>query len=288
MRVLVTGAKGFIGRYVVEAFSKHWPNSKIFAGCRSESCEDFLHLSNVKTVYHNLWNEDHSITFQRNYDIIVHLSWPSIHRYNDPCHVNEVLPAQKRFIDQALRFTSNLTISGTCFEYGLIDGALIEDIEANPVTQYGIAKNELRKYVFDSAPENTWLKWLRIFYVYGQGQSTKSLIPQLENAIASNEESFNMSGGQQVRDYLLVNELAEIIVKVAKREKIKGIFNCSSNKPVVLEAFVKKFITNNYPDSKINLNLGFYPYNDLEPFAFWGDNSKLISLLNDDYNTPTF
>ena len=112
--------------------------------------------------------------------------------------------------------------------------------------------------------------------MYGEGQHPKSLIPQLEKALAENAASFNMSGGEQVRDFLPVTEVAAQLVNICLQNDVTGIINCSSGIPVKLKDFVHAYLQQR--QATIQLNLGFYPYADYEPFKFWGDNTKLRSI----------
>jgi dTDP-6-deoxy-L-talose 4-dehydrogenase (NAD+) len=86
-----------------------------------------------------------------------------------------------------------------------------------------------------------------------------------------------MSAGEQIRDYLPVEEVAEIIVKTSIQNETTGIINCCSGKPISIRKMVEDYLTkNNY---SINLNLGYYSYNDYEPMAFWGCTEKLKTIL---------
>ena len=85
-----------------------------------------------------------------------------------------------------------------------------------------------------------------------------------------------MSGGEQERDYLPVEEVAANIVKIALQQAVKGIVNCCSGKPVKVKSFVGDYLKER--KMNIQLNLGYYPYADYEPMSFWGDNSKFKSI----------
>jgi dTDP-6-deoxy-L-talose 4-dehydrogenase (NAD+) len=82
-----------------------------------------------------------------------------------------------------------------------------------------------------------------------------------------------MSGGEQERDYLPVEKVAENIVAASMQKKIDGIINCCSNNPITVKELVQQHLAKR--DKQIKLNLGYYPYPDFEPMEFWGDNSKL-------------
>ena len=97
-----------------------------------------------------------------------------------------------------------------------------------------------------------------------------SILSQLENAVIKKEAVFNMSQGEQLRDYLKVEYMAEKIVNYSVDNNLNGIVNCCSGKPISIKRLVEDYIKeNNY---NIKLNFGFYPYNDYEPMAFWGIN----------------
>ncbi len=121
------------------------------------------------------------------------------------------------------------------------------------------------------------LTWARLFYLYGEGQAENSLLPQLRKAVERGDTVFNMSGGEQLRDYLPVTEVAKYLVALAMTDQDHGIVNICSGKPVSVRKLVEGWIKeNSWP---VNLNLGYYPYPDYEPMAFWGDQKKLIQCL---------
>jgi dTDP-6-deoxy-L-talose 4-dehydrogenase (NAD+) len=172
----------------------------------------------------------------------------------------------------------DLTVTGTCLEYGLQEGCLSEDGPVYPSNPYATAKDRLRRWLEElqtNAPFS--LRWVRLFYMYGQGQSPNSLFSQLDKALSNHEPVFNMSGGQQVRDYLPVGVVAEYIALIALQDSVTGVVNCCSGQPVTVEKMVRDYLARNRHN--IVLNLGYYPYPDYEPFRFWGDTSKLKTIL---------
>ena len=113
--------------------------------------------------------------------------------------------------------------------------------------------------------------------MYGQGQNQKSLVPQLLSAIEKEEEVFNMSMGNQLRDYLPIDKVIEYLFKISIQNKICGQINLCSGKPISVRELVEKIIQKN--NSNIKLNLGYYKVPNYEPFAFWGNNLKLQNIL---------
>jgi dTDP-6-deoxy-L-talose 4-dehydrogenase (NAD+) len=102
----------------------------------------------------------------------------------------------------------------------------------------------------------------------------------LDKALANGEQVFNMSGGEQVRDFLPVEKVAANIVRIALQQKVTGVINCCSGLPVTVKGFVGNYLDKQ--NQKITLNVGFYPYPDYEPMHFWGDVTKLKSIVTND------
>ncbi len=56
--------------------------------------------------------------------------------------------------------------------------------------------------------KNVDFQWARIFYMYGKGQAPNSLYSQIQDTIANSKAEFNMSNGDQIRDFLPVSLVA--------------------------------------------------------------------------------
>jgi dTDP-6-deoxy-L-talose 4-dehydrogenase (NAD+) len=216
-------------------------------------------------------------TFFKRPEAMIHLCWEGLPNYNSILHTEKNLPVNYYFIKNMIQNgLSDITITGTCFEYGLQYGCLSEDMDTRPVTNYGLAKDTLRKFI-QSLQWKFNFKWLRLFYLYGSGQGEKSLYTQLENAIVNKEKTFNLSMGEQLRDYLPVNIAAEYIVKLVLQNNVQGIINCCSGQPISIRRFVENFFAKK--KHGINLNLGYYPYVEYEPLAFWGNTEKMKNAI---------
>jgi len=215
-------------------------------------------------------------------DILIHLAWEGLPNYKAPFHIEQNLPRHFAFLENMIQHgLKSLTVTGTCFEYGMQEGCLTEEMEVHPANPYAIAKNTLREKLQRLEINHAFsLRWVRLFYMYGEGQNPNALLSQLSTALANKETVFNMSGGEQVRDFLPVEKVAEYIVKIALQEKVKGVINCCSGKPVTVRQLVEEYLKKN--NKTIQLNLGYYPYPDYEPMRFWGGDTKLKSILEDE------
>jgi dTDP-6-deoxy-L-talose 4-dehydrogenase (NAD+) len=210
-----------------------------------------------------------------NPDLVIHLAWSGLPHYYNWQHFTTNLQVSFQFISNLARGgLKDITVSGTCLEYGFREGRLSEDLPAEPANPYAIAKDSLRRALEHLAREHDLTyKWLRLFYMYGEGQKPNAIIPQLEAALQRRDSVFNMSGGEQVRDYLPVTVVAANICMVALQQEVTGIINCCSGTGTMVKDLVAAHLQKSGRDVK--LNLGHYPYPVHEPFQFWGDDSKL-------------
>ena len=280
MKILVTGATGFVGKHVIKELLKY--EHEIIAARRTNSADLPRKINTIKLDLDNMDPNKNYFSETGEPDLLIHLAWQELPNYKEKFHLEKNLPSHsvflKNIVDNGLQ---NLVVTGTCFEYGMKEGCLSEDIKSDPQNPYAAAKDELRKFLEQLQAEKYYnLKWLRLFYMYGKGQNPNSLLSQLESALEKGETTFNMSGGEQLRDYLPIEKVAEYIVTIALQNKINGIINCCSGVPVKVKTLVENYLKEK--NKKIELNLGYYPYPDYEAMAFWGDNTKLRKIITNE------
>lgn len=276
MKIAVIGANGFIGRHVLAELTRRSIESVAVDLCPPKEGE-LLNIPWVQLDIHQPPMKAFDLIGHP--DVCIHLAWGGLPNYKSLHHFEKELPGQYRFLSALVRDgLFSLVVSGTCFEYGMKTGALREDADPHPENPYGFAKDTLRRqlqFLRESSPFA--FTWARLFYVYGEGQFSNSLWPQLKRAAQQGVAVFPMSGGEQVRDYLPIETVAEYLVSLALAKADGGIVNVCSGKPVKVRELVEGWITKN--GWKIELDLGHYPYPDYEPMEFWGDCRKLQSLL---------
>ncbi|CAN5561536.1 NAD(P)-dependent oxidoreductase [soil metagenome] len=282
-KVLVTGATGFIGNYVIENLLQQQYNV-IASSANVEKAKQASWYHLVNYIPLNLKELDNNIDYYNYFqkpDLMIHLAWEGLPNYKASFHVEKNLPNHylllKNFILNGLK---DITITGTCLEYGMQEGCLSESLLAMPTNSYAIAKDKLRISLEElQKGSDCIIKWVRLFYMYGKWQNPNSLLSQLDKALTNGDKVFNMSGGEQQRDFLPVEKVAKNIIKIALKKEVCGVINCCSGQPITVKTFVENYLKAN--NKQIKLNLGYYPYTDYEPMHFWGDNKKLKSVINE-------
>tara|TARA_R110002126_G_scaffold265852_6_gene408991 strand:- start:881 stop:1696 length:816 start_codon:yes stop_codon:yes gene_type:complete len=267
-KIVVTGASGFIGRHVVPLLLTRDYDIMVM-GRNSDSFKAFDWSKSVEFVQTDIHAAPNSDIDLAGYGLM-HLAWDGLPNYKDNFHFTQNLPHHFSFLQNLVQSgVEKMLVTGTCFEYGMANGPLSADQDTHPKNPYAFAKDCLRQqleylqnqYAFD-------LKWARLFYMYGEGQNLKSILPLLDQAIDRGDAIFNMSSGEQLRDYLPVEMVAEKLLALYENERV-GKFNICNGIPITIRKLVEDHIAKR--KSNIKLNLGFYPYPDYEPMAFWGD-----------------
>ncbi len=279
MKVLVTGATGFIGDHVVTSLIASGHDIVVLARDKVKASK-MIWYPNLRFIAQDLHVPDFEPSFDLlgSPDALVHLAWSGLPDYKNMNHFEKNLPADFKFIkslvDQGLK---QVLVTGTCFEYGMVNGCLSEDMPALPANFYALAKDTLRKSLQLLQQQSSFVfQWARLFYMYGLGQNPNSLIAKLDRAIDKGEPAFDMSGGEQLRDYLPVEDVASRLVFLLEKNKYGGVYNICKGEPISVRNLVEQHLEKR--NAKISLNLGYYSYPDYEPMAFWGS-SQLFNQI---------
>lgn len=276
MRIAVTGASGFIGGHVLRALAARG-GAELTGVDRVEPRTPIAGVAHATLDLGSATAADYDRIGRP--DMLVHLAWGGLPNYLSLHHFEQELPTQYRFlramVDAGL---PAMLVTGTCYEYGMVDGELAEDRIPAPANPYAFAKTALLtqlRYLQQQAPFA--LTWARLFYMWGEGQAPTSIYPLLHAAIARGDATFPMSPGEQLRDYLPIGEVARILAELAAAASDAGVVNVSSGEPVSIRRLVEGWIAD--AGSPITPELGRYPYPTYEPLAFWGSAAKRRALL---------
>ncbi|MGE8064024.1 NAD-dependent epimerase/dehydratase family protein [Pseudomonas sp. NPDC089569] len=279
MNVLVTGATGFVGRHLVAALLARGCSVRAVAR-NAQTAASMPWIKDVEFVAADIHAADLGIAaLTDGIDALAHLAWPGLPNYRALFHIEHNLMADYRFIKDVVEAgVTQVLVTGTCFEYGLQSGPLSETVEPQPANPYGLAKHSLHRFLRSLQQTHAFtLQWARLFYLHGAGQNPNSLLAALDRAIEAGEPVFNMSAGEQLRDFLAIETAAGYLAAILRKRDFDGVINCASGQPVSVRALVEQRLRER--GVALQLNLGHYPYPTHEPLAFWAVTERLQQLL---------
>ncbi len=272
MKVLLTGASGFIGSYLLEEL-KELEIEVITIG--RNNCTQSQNHYTVDLLAGN----DISALMQKEQPThLLHLAWEATPRkyWTSPLNLRWV-DASIRLVETFCALGGKKVISaGTCAEYDW-DYSYCREISTplNPSSLYGTAKDATRRLI--EAVCNQYQVpccWGRIFFPMGRGEASSRLVPSLIEVFRGKREPFPINT-TAYRDLIHATDLANGFIQLLTSES-NGVFNICSNQPTRLHDVVTSLA------DLIGINpepvFALARINPHEPKILVGDNSKLKKL----------
>lgn len=272
-KILVTGANGYIGRHVIEELLNK--GHTVYA-CDIK-IDGFDHRVNKKCI--SIFNDDKDIYKNLGSpDVCIHLAWKGGLMLNSDTNIEDLFNHYVFIRNMISGGLKHLSVIGTMHEIGNYEGVIDENTPTNPSSLFGIAKNCLRQLVEILAKENDVIfQWLRAYYIIGDDLKSNSIFSKIVKMKTEGKDNFPISVGRNKYDFISIEELAKQIVAASLQTEVCGIINCCSGKPVSLSEKIEEFIEEN--DLKIKLNYEENPASEDDAPAVWGDNSKILRIL---------
>jgi nucleoside-diphosphate-sugar epimerase len=240
--ILVTGATGFVGRQVLRALAERGCRLRVVirAGGRDRlapigAIEDVIESPDIFAESAAWWGQA-----CRGADSVIHVAW-----YAEPGHYlqspknRECLAGTLRLAQGAIEAkVSRFAGIGSCFEYDLSAGHLSVATPLKPTTPYAQAKADTFNALSQLLPRNgVEFVWCRLFYLYGEGEDARRLVPYLRQRLKAGEPA-ELSSGTQVRDFLDVRAAGRMIAEAALGQA-QGPLNICSGAPITVRALAE-------------------------------------------------
>lgn len=276
MKILITGANGYIGSHVVTSLLDNGHN---VIACDVVTNNIDARAQIIRYDIFHAQEADDMFAALGQPDVCLHLAWRDGFVHNSARQMQD-LSCHYTFLTNLVNHgLKQLAVMGTMHEVGYYEGKIDENTPCCPLSLYGIAKNALRQSLLLFCSQNNCkLQWLRGFYIYGDDLKNHSIFTKLVEAEQRGDATFPFTTGKNKYDFISVDKLVQQIVSVLLQNKIDGIINCCSGNPISLSEAVENFISEN--GFNIKLNYGAFPDRPYDSPCIYGDNTKIQQILN--------
>lgn len=274
-KVLVTGAGGYIGRYIVKALLEEGYDV-IASDLRLDGVDE-----RAKRISTNIFSGDADIYDQLGSpDICIHMAWRDGFKHDSFAHIEDI-PKHIVFIENMIEGgLKNLNVMGSMHEIGYYEGRICADTPANPMSYYGVGKNALRQACKLIAKKNeVALKWLRAYYILGDDKNNNSIFAKIVQAEEDGKETFPLNSGKNKYDFIKIKDLAQQIVAASLQTKYVNEINCCSGTAISLGEMVERFLSEK--NFKIKPEYGKFPDRPYDSPIIYGDNTIISNIMNE-------
>ena len=273
LKVLVTGANGYLGQGIVKHLLDYG-HYVVAADFNVDHVDD--RADGMACDLFSITNDPYE--YFKEPDVLLHLAWRDGFVHYSDAHIND-MPKHYNFIKSfAESKVSKIVVMGSMHEIGFFEGSINEDTPCNPTTPYGISKNALRELTAMFCKQHSKLfQWLRGYYIVGNSKYGSSIFSKITAAEAEGKTEFPFTMGLNQFDFIDYEDFCEQVAMAVSQDDILGIINICKGRPEKLADRVERFIKEN--DYKIKLKYGAFPDRPYDSKAVWGDSSKIDTIM---------
>lgn len=272
MKILVTGANGYLGQGVVKQLLDDG-NDVIATDFYSSNIDNRAVLKEC-----DIFSLENPFEYFEKPEVVLHLAWRDGFVHNSNAHLED-LPKHYEFLKKMIEAgISKVVVLGSMHEIGFFEGSIKEDTPANPMSLYGVSKNALRNAIqILTKNAGVTFQWLRGYYIVGNSEYGCSIFSKITAAEKEEKEWFPFTMGQNQWDFLDYDETCLQIASAVEQSEITGIINVCSGRPEKLCERVERFIKENA--YSIKLKYGAFPDRPYDSKAVWGDDTKIQAIM---------
>lgn len=230
MKVIVTGLNGFLGKNLLESLNKK--KISILGIIKNKKLKKkFKEIKIIKADIGSLTKKNLSDIKSFKPEILINLAWKGIPDYSAQNN-KENIRMHKSFISEVTKLKSlnKIIMTGSCWEYKDNIGKCKEDTKRLSNASFSKSKVYLYNYIRKvTSIKGIDFVWLRIFFMYGNYQKKKSLIPSILQSLHKGKKPTILNYANK-NDYIHVKDVCELINIIINSKKIKsGIYNVGSS-----------------------------------------------------------
>lgn len=277
MKILVTGANGYLGQGIVRSILNNG-HCVVATDFNTQFVDE-----RAERIGCNLFEVDNPYSFFGEPDVLLHLAWRDGFVHYSSAHIDD-LPKHYAFIKKMVDGgIQQVAVMGSMHEIGFFEGSINESTPCHPTTPYGIGKNALRDLTqMICKQKNIVFQWLRGYYIVGNSKFGSSIFSKITAAVDEGKTEFPFTLGQNQYDFIDYPDFCAQVAAVVGQKNEQGIINICSGKPEKLADRVERFIKEN--DYRIKLQYGAFPDRPYDSKAIWGNDTKIRKIMENQTN----
>ncbi len=274
MKILITGANGYLGQGVVKQLLDD--GNEVIA---TDVCCDNVDDRATK-IEADIFQLENPYEYFKSPDVLLHMAWRDGFIHNAESHIKD-LPKHYEFIKLFMESAiTKIAVMGSMHEIGFFEGSIKTDTPANPQSLYGISKNALRQTVELLGKEKgKHVLWIRGFYIVGNTERGNSIFSKIVQEEHKNSLEFPFTKGTNQWDFIDYDDFCMQVARIVEQDVYYGIINACSGYPEKLADRVERFIRENH--FRIKLAYGTFPDRPYDSKAVWGDATMVEKILKD-------
>lgn len=278
MRVLVTGATGFLGYHIVKACLA--AGHDLLLTCRQGSS---LPCFDAPVTW--VTDGDTAAVDAFRPQALIHAAWGGVAAAGrDDARVQRANVTMTQRLFRLYPFGQIIAL-GSQDEYGQYDRVVDESHPLRPLSAYARAKVECCDDLQHLAAARSGMQWqwLRVFSTYGERQQPSWLIPSIIKHCLDGENVMRTTAGEQVYSFLYAGDLARAVVSMLGAVGRSGVYNIASSRPIRLADLFDT--VRQACGSSIVFDKSL-PYRPNQTMMMVGDCSKFIAAFGRFETTP--
>ena len=250
--ILITGAEGFIARNLSKYLNKRKFN--LYGIGNKKFQHNISKKFGYKSLINNKIHTNILLKYFKEIDIVIHCAGSGFVNNTKIVNYHKNYLTTKYLIDYVKKLKKKpviIFLSSYSVYANLRNKKIKEKTKLKPSSYYGLTKLKSEKLIISNAKKFQFdYKILRIASIYGNGL-TKQLFFDACKKISMND-SFFLGTGNEIRDWLHIEDFCKLVYKIIKSKNNIKIINCGSGLGFSVKQILNYIIKNFNKNLKIN------------------------------------